>query len=119
MKLSEFSKSEVKEILTKQGWDDIATWEYMSMSATKELGVYKLFIFVTYNTVEGVQLSMTLFRAMGVDNTFRLYRKYVGLNDELFNLELVKAERALRTFERYYTSGCEVLVEELKEVLGG
>lgn len=28
------------------------------MSATKELGVYKLFIFITYNTVEGVQLSI-------------------------------------------------------------
>ena len=91
----------------------------MTVSATKELGVYKLFIFVTYNTVEGVQLSMTLFRAMGVDNTFRLYRKYVGRDDELFNLELVKAERALRTFERYYTSGCEVLVEKLTEVLKG
>ena len=43
----------------------------------------------------------------------------VKRDDELFNLELVKAERALRTFERYYTSGCEVLVEELKEVLKG
>lgn len=30
LKLSEFSKSELKEILTKQGWDDIATWEYMT-----------------------------------------------------------------------------------------
>lgn len=54
MRLNEFSKSELKEILTKQGLDDIATWEYMTMSATKELGVYKLFIFVTYNTVEGL-----------------------------------------------------------------
>jgi len=56
--------------------------------------------------------------SVGVDNTFRLYRKYVGLNDELFNLELVKVERALRTFEEYCVSGCEVLVKELKEVLG-
>ena len=119
MKLSEFSKSELKEILSKQGWEDIATWEFMTMTATKELGVYKLFLSVAYNSVEGVQLSLTLFRAIGLDNTFSLYKKYVGLDNELFNLELVKAERALRTFERYYTSGCEVLVEKLKEVLKG
>lgn len=63
--------------------------------------------------------SLTLFRELGLDNTFNLHEKYIGFDDELFNLELVKAERALRTFERYYTSGCEVLVDELKEVLKG
>ena len=119
MKLNEFSKSELKEILSKQGWEDIATWKFMTMTATKELGVHKLFLSVTYNTVEGIQLSLTLFRAIGIDNTFSLYKKYIGLDDELFNLELIKVERALGTFERYCTSGCEVLVTELKEVLEG
>lgn len=118
MKLNEFSKSELKEILTKQGWDNIATWGYMT-TAVNELGVYRLLLSVTYLAVDGVQLSLTLFRELGLDNTFNLHEKYIGLDDELFNLELVKAERALRTFERYYTSGCEVLVEELKEVLKG
>lgn len=115
MKLSEFSIKGLKEILTKQGWDDITTWEFMTMTATKELGVYKLFLFVTYNAVEGVQLSLTLFKAIGLDNTFSLYRKYIGLDDELFNLELIKVGRALRTFEKHCTSSCEVLVTELKD----
>lgn len=116
MKLGEFSKSELKEILTKQGWDNIAMWGYET-TAVNELGVYRLFLSVSYLNVDGAKLSLTLFRELGLDNTFNLHEKYIGFDDELFNLELVKAERALRTFERYYTSGCEVLVEELKEVL--
>ena len=118
MKLSEFSKSELKEVLTKQGWDNIAMWGYET-TAVNELGVYRLFLSVNYLFIDDVKLSLTLFRELGLDNTFNLHEKYVGRDDELFNLELVKAERALRTFERYYTSGCEVLVEELKEVSKG
>lgn len=86
-------------------------------TAVNELGVYRL-LSVTYLTVDGAQLCLTLFRKLGLDNTFNLHEKYIGLDDELFNLELVKAERALRTFEEYCVSGCEVLVKELKEVLG-
>lgn len=122
MRLNEFSKSELKEILSKQGWDDIATWERRTVTAVKEFGVYRLVLFVTHTIkegLEGVELSLVLFREIGLDNTFSLYRKDVELDDELLNSELVKAERALRTFERYYTSGCEVLVEELKEALKG
>lgn len=118
MKLNEFSKSELKEILTKQGWDNIVMWGYET-SAVNELGVYRLFLSINYLDIDDVKLGLTLFRELGLDNTFNLHEKYVGRDDELFNLELVKAERALKTFERYYTSGCEVLVEELKEVLKG
>lgn len=118
MKLSEFSKSELKEILTKQGWDNIAMWGYETI-AVNELGVYRLFLSVNYLFIDEVKLDLTLFRKLGLDNTFNLHEKCVGRDDELFNLELAKVERALRTFERYYTSGCEVLVEELKEVLKG
>lgn len=118
MKLSEFSKSELKEILTKQGWDNIAMWGYET-TAVNELGVYRLFLSVNYLFIDDVKLGLTLFRELGLDNTFNLHEKYVGRDDELFNLELVKAERALRTFERYCTSGCEVLVTELKEALKG
>lgn len=53
------------------------------------------------------------------NNGYYLLRDRYNQYKQPFNLELVKAERALRTFERYYTSGCEVLVEELKEVLRG
>lgn len=118
MKLSEFSKSELKEILTKQGWDNIVSWGY-EITAVNGLGVYRLFLSVSYLNIGGAKLGLTLFRELGLDNTFNLHEKYIGLDDELFNLELVKAERALRTFERYYASGCEVLVKELKEVLKG
>ena len=41
------------------------------------------------------------------------------LNEGIIQEELVKVERALRTFEEYCVSGCKVLVKELKEVLGG
>ena len=93
-------------------------WGYET-TAVNELGVYRLFLSVNYLFIDEVKLDLTLFRKLGLDNTFNLHEKCVGRDDELFNLELAKVERALRTFERYYTSGCEVLVEELKEVLKG
>lgn len=95
MKLSEFSKSELKEILTKQGWDNIAMWGYET-TAVSELGVYRLFLSVNYLSIDDVKLGLTLFRKLGLDNTFNLHEKYIGLDDELFNLELVKAERAFK-----------------------
>lgn len=122
MKLSGFSKNEIKEILVRRGWNDVETWERRTVFATKKFGVYRLMLFVTHTInggLEGVELSLVLFREIGLDNTFRLYRKDVELDDELLNLELVKIERTLRTFERYCTSGCEVLVTELKEALKG
>lgn len=116
MKLNEFSKSELKEILTKQGWDNITTWGYMT-TAVNELGVYRLFLSINYLDIDDVKLGLTLFRELGLDNTFNLHEKYVGRDDELFNLELVRAERALRTFERECGEGWGINQEELVELL--
>ena len=50
IKVGKLSKSELKEILTKHGWDNIVSWGY-DVTAVNELGVYRLFLSVSYLNV--------------------------------------------------------------------
>lgn len=88
-------------------------------AVVSELEIRALNIRICTQAAPFYPILWSINREIGLDNNFSLYRKDVELDDELLNLELVKVERTLRTFERYCTSGCEVLVTELKEVLKG
>lgn len=106
---------EVREILTKQGWDIVSKHEYMTVTAVRGVRGYNLLF--TFIAIKGTYIGYVLFKDLDKNLPSKFYSKYIEPDKDSIEQELKRAEKVLRVFEQECGEGWDINQEELVELL--